>query len=154
VTKHRPLFEDVLLKVLGELTPAVCQEITGRTASYLRDASDPDKGQLLSVQDMIRLDTAHIGIDGNAPLTAAVCAILEQARADIYTDAVSIGRATVDVLKEDGEAHVALFLASQPNATDAQLLEARREIEQSSAAQANALAVVCTALQHRGRLPP
>jgi hypothetical protein len=35
----------------------------------------------------------------------------------------------IDVLKEGGGAHVALFLAAQPNATDALLLEARCEMK-------------------------
>lgn len=154
MTKLRPLIEDVLLKVLGDLTPARCEAVTGRSGSYLRDASDPDKAQQLCVRDALALDTAHLAYDGTAPLFAAMGALLAQARAEIYADAVAITEAAREVIREDGEAHLALFIAAQPNATDAQLLEARREVEQSSAAHANALATLCSALEHRQHQPP
>ncbi|WP_242148885.1 hypothetical protein [Sphingomonas sp. BAUL-RG-20F-R05-02] len=154
MTKRRPQFEDVLLKVLGDLTPARCAEVTGRLPSYLREASDPDRPQMLTVRDMIALDIEHIGFDGRAPLFAAVGAELAQARAEVYQDAAAIRNATRDVLKEDGEAHVALFAASQPDASDQDLLAALKETKEAVAAQAQVIEVVQVALQHRGRLPP
>lgn len=153
MTKLRPLFEDVLLKVLGDLTPARCEAATSRSASYLRDASDPDKAQQLTVRDMLALDKAHLAYDGTRPLSAAVVALLDQAHAEIYVNSVAIAKVSCDVIREDGEAHLALFIAAMPNATDAQLRDARREVEQSSAAHANALATLCTAIEHRQHPP-
>lgn len=156
VTKDRETksIEDVLLKALGDLGRARCAEITGRSESYLLEASDPAKPQLLSAQDMVKLDIAHIGHDSTAPFHAAIGAILARARAEIYVDAVAIGRATRDVLKEDGDAHLALFIASQPEATDLDLRAALRETKEAAAAQAQAIEIVECALEKRQRQPP
>lgn len=154
MTKARPLFENALLKVLGDLTPERCSAVTNREASYLREASDPDRPQLLTVRDMIALDVEHIARDGKAPLFAAVGAMLAQARAAIYQDAVAISDATRDVLKEDSDAHLALFAACQPGASDQVLIAALRETKEAVAAQTQAIEVVQVALQHRGKLPP
>ncbi|RZF64500.1 hypothetical protein EWE75_10000 [Sphingomonas populi] len=139
---------------LGDLTPARCAAITGRAEAYLREASDPDRPQRLTVQDMLKLDVEHLAFDGTTPLFAAYGALVAQARAEIYVDAVAIGRATKDVLKEDGDAHLALFLASQPDATDQDLRAALRETEESVAAQSQAIHVVRVALEKCHQQPP
>ncbi|MDF0489181.1 hypothetical protein PX554_13655 [Sphingomonas sp. H39-1-10] len=154
MTKARPIFEDALLRVLGDLTPARCALITGRAEAYLREASDPDRPQRLTVHDMHKLDVEHLAFDGTTPLFAAYGALIAQARAEIYADAVAIGRATKGVLKEDGEAHLALFIASQPDATDHDLRAALRETEESIAAQSQAVQAVRVALQKRHPQPP
>ena len=154
MTKARPIFEDALLRVLGDLTPARCALITGRAEAYLREASDPDRPQRLTVEDMHKLDVEHLAFDGTTPLFAAYGALIAQARAEVYADAVAIGRATKDVLKEDGEAHLALFIASQPDATDHDLRAALRETEEAIAAQSQAVQVVRVALEKRHPQPP
>jgi len=114
--RRAPLtIENVLLKVLGDLTPERCARTTEREASYLRDASDPDKAQQLTVRDMIKLDIEHLGYNGRAPF------------AEIYTDAVAIGDVLAEVLREDSDAHLALLRASRPDATDQDLIDAVRE---------------------------
>jgi hypothetical protein len=154
MTVARPLFEEALLKLMGQLTAARCSEIIGRPEGFLHDASNPNRPHQLMVRDMIALDKAHLEYDGTAPLFAALGAIIAEARAAIYKDAVAIRDATHAVLKEDGEAHVALFAACEPSATDQELLEALREARQAVAAQTSAIEVLLVALKHRGRLPP
>ncbi|WP_267388712.1 hypothetical protein [Sphingomonas sp. GC_Shp_3] len=148
--------EEVLTDVMGKagLGRARCVEITGRSVSYLLEASDPDKPQLLSAQDLIKLDLAHIGHDGTAPFYTAIGVMLARARAEIYVDAAAIQRATREVLKEDGEAHLALFAASQPGATDQELRDALRETTEAAVAATQAIETVRTALEKRHQLPP
>lgn len=154
MTVARPLFEEALLRLMGGLTAQRCAELIGRAEGYLHDASNPNRPQQLTVRDAITLDVAHIAYDGTAPLFAAIGAILSQARAQIYVDAVAITDATIDVIREDSEAHLALVMASRPNATAADLHIAKRELEQSSAAQASTLATICSAIEHRHQMPP
>ena len=105
--------EDALYKVLGALTMSGAVEATGRTAGYLRMLSDPDQRAQLTVIDMIKLDVAHMraGFPG-MPIFEAVATILHAAQPELFSNAYAISRVTCDVVKEGGDAHVALRLVS------------------------------------------
>lgn len=54
----------VLLATLGD---AECEQITGRTASLIRKASDPDKDYMLPLDIALRLDKAFMEMTGEMP---------------------------------------------------------------------------------------
>lgn len=75
-------------------------------------------------------------------------------RAEIYADAVALGVAAVDVIREGGQAHAALCKVSQPNATDRERRAALRELEESQLETAKAIALLTAMIGERERPPP
>lgn len=130
MTKPRPpgTVEDALDKVIGVLSIASCAAATGRSTGYLRALSDPDKREQLTVIDMIKLDLAHMdaGLPGT-PIFEAVGHMLKAAQPEFFSNAYELGRVTVDVVREDSEAHVALIEASLPGADRRALQHALRQ---------------------------
>ena len=158
MTKARPplSIENALHKVIGELSIEYAAEVTGRQAHYLRALTDPDKErEQLTVRDMIKLDLAHreAGLVG-APLFETVARILKAADAEIFSDAHQLAKIAARVIREGGDAHVALFSASRPGVTDKQLQSTLRELEESHAETATAIAAVSSILQNRHAQPP
>lgn len=145
MTKERaPLtVENALFRVLGAIGVEVAAEATGRSESYLRALSDPDKRECLSCEDALRLDLEHIarGHDG-APITETMALILDQRQAERFADQAELLRRTKIAISEGAEAQVALLSAAQPGASLADLAAARRETEQAIAAFTSTLPLV------------
>lgn len=157
MTKTRsPLsIENALMKALGTLEIEHAAEVTGRKPHYLRALTDPDKREQLTVLDMIKLDVAHMRTPtGGAPLFDTVSIIMRAVRAEIYADAIALGVAAVDVIREGGQAHAALCKVSQPNATDRELRGALRELEESQLETAKAIALLAGMIGEREHPPP
>lgn len=146
--------EDALYKVLGALTMSGAVEATGRTAGYLRMLSDPDQRAQLTVIDMIKLDVSHMraGFPG-MPIFEAVATILHAAQPELFSNAYAISRVTCDVVKEGGDAHVALIEASLPGADSRTLKKALKETVESIEANHRAVAVIQSLIAHEQQPP-
>lgn len=147
--------ENALMRVLGALQIEHAAEVTGRKIHYLYAIVNPNKREQLTVLDMIKLDIAHMRTPtGGAPLFDTVSTIIHAVRAEIYADAVALGAAAVDVIREGGQAHAALCKVSQPNATDRERRAALRELEESQLETAKAIALLTAMIDERERRPP
>lgn len=157
MTKVRPplSIENTLFKIFGALEIEHASEVTGRSPHYLRNLADPAKREKLTVVDQIKLDLAwrQKGRAG-APLYEQIGRILKAADAEIFSDSDAIGDIAARVIREGSEAHIALFSISRPGASDAQLLHALREVEESASVSQEALAVIKSVLEHRLPQPP
>lgn len=157
MTKVRPplSIENTLFKVFGALEIEHASEVTGRTPHYLRNLADPAKREKLTVVDQIKLDLAwrQKGRPG-APLYEQIGRIMKAADAEIFSDSDAIGDIARRVIKEGSEAHLALFAASRPAATEAELLSALREVEESTSVSQQALAVIKSVIAHKVAQPP
>lgn len=133
MTKRRPplTIEQALDLAIGQLTMDGAVEATGRKAGYLRALTDPGKRETLTVSDMIKLDTAHLELDGTTPLLDAVITILKTLRATVFPDAAEIHRKVIRLMKENAEAECALVEISHPDADDAAWARAERELAEA-----------------------
>jgi len=157
MTKVRPplSIENTLFKIFGALEIENAAAATGRTTHYLRNLADPAKREKLTVVDQIKLDLAwrQKGRAG-APLYEQVGRIMKAADAEIFSDSDAIGEIAKRVIREGSEAHIALFSVSRPGATDAQLLNAMREVEESASVSQEALAIIKSVIDQRVSQPP
>ncbi|WP_242140842.1 hypothetical protein [Sphingomonas sp. TREG-RG-20F-R18-01] len=145
MTKLRtPLsIENALYKVLGRIGIEAACDSTGRKAAYLRNLSDPDKREQLTVADAIKLDLAHRQSGaGGAPIYETIGLLLQATDAELFSDSRAIGRVAMEVIKEGGEAHVALVNASFPGASPQDFTETLRELEENAAALSKAIALI------------
>lgn len=133
MTKVRdPLsIEQALRDVIDAITMPRAAEVTGRTPGYLRELSDPDKRGDLTCRDAVLLDAEHELLLGNRPITDTLKLKLDARRADLEIGQMMLFEATLDVVREDGDAHVALIAATAPGATPAMRSTALREVLQS-----------------------
>lgn len=147
--------ENALFKVLGQLGIEECCEVTARKAHYLRALADPDKREQLTVTDAIKLDLAHLRSGGGgAPIYETIALIIKAAHGELFRDAETIARQAQAVIREGGDAHVALFEAAQPSASDATLRNSLRELEESHIETGKAIALVGGILAARAAQPP
>lgn len=157
MTKLRPplTVEDAINRVIGDMTIDAAAAATGRSPHYLRALSDPDKREQLTVVDLIKLDTAHSEAGGaGAPLYETVGRILKATTATYFSDASAIAAILPEVLREDADAHIALAAAMLPGASDRQLLDTLRELEESHIKTGEALVIVRGAIANRATKPP
>jgi hypothetical protein len=140
--------ENTLYRVLGEIFIERAAEVTGRSTSYLRSLTDPDKRERLTIEDAIALDLEYreTGREGY-PLLDTYTRIVEAAAEAKFAESHATGRLTYDFVKEAGEASCALIAAQLPGATLKTLETALHEVEQAD----NASAVVIAHLQNRIR---
>lgn len=150
MTKQREAvtIENTLYRVLGTLTIERASEVTGRSESYLRSLSDPDKRERLTIEDAIALDLEYrAGSREGYPLLDTYARIVEAAADAKFAEEHATGRLTLDFVKETGEASCALIAAQLPGATLQTLQLALHEVEQAD----NASATVIAHLQARIR---
>ncbi len=146
MTKLRPpvSIEQALYKVLGVLGPELASKVTGRGAGYLTSMSDTDTRFQLAVKDAIALDLAYAelreqGTSAVYPIYEAYGLILETEASERFATAEALQRHAAEVAKEGGEAAEWVIRASLPNASSADKDRARRELEESIAADQAAL---------------
>ena len=146
--------EDTLYRVLGNIKIARAAEVTGRKPDYLRVLSHPDRRECLTFDDAMSLDQEHIAFDGTAPFFELFGARLQLALGEVYVDATALHRAALEVLEEDGHAHVALVAASVAQASDAALAASIRESLESAAAHNRAACIAQRILDKRRNPQP
>lgn len=147
--------ENTLFLVLGRLTIERAAEVVGCSTHHLRALSDPDKRERLTIDDAIKLDLAHRADAGEGyPLFETYGRLLDAASAERFADADALGRLTVKVAREAGEATAALVAATRPNATVQDLEHALRELEGSDEVTDAAIAHVREMIRRARDGPP
>jgi len=146
MTKRRlPLtFENALTKVAGHIGWPAVAEITGQAERTVRNWSDPDTTQSITLEAALKLDIAFhaAGGEGAPFLTCyATRRELECLAAVPGREALLTSIATTS--KETGEAVHASLLAAHPAAERSDFSIAKREIEESIEALRNQLAALC-----------
>lgn len=146
MTKRRaPLtFELALVKVAGVIGWDAAAAIVGKAPNTLRNWSDPDTSAQVSMGQALALDVAFRVAGGEGPPPMHQCyrtrldADTALACADLATLQAQIGRSA----KEGGEAIAFAIAAAQPGASDAVLIRAEQELEESLAATTDTLATI------------
>ena len=133
--------ENTLYRVLGEITIERAAEVTGKSLSYLRSLTDPDKRERLTIEDSRTLDLEYRA-QGNIgyPLLDTQIRMIEAAENDKFAEEHAFGQLACDYVKESGEASAALVAAMLPGATIQCLEAALRELEHADIAAAPTIA--------------
>jgi hypothetical protein len=136
--------ENTLYRVLGELGIERAAAVTGRAEAYLRNLSDPDKREELTVRDLRLLDSAcRAAGDPTFPLYQTLGLLLEADGAERFADAAALGRHAELSARESGEASAALIAACLAAGSDDQAHDrALREAEQAHEAWADTIATL------------
>lgn len=150
MTKHRPpLSVHAALDRIAGTFPggyADLANLLGRKEHTCRAWADPARREKVSVEDAIRADLEFQAAGGiGAPIFETYSLQLEQAGGDRFALQHSIGRLLPDLLRENSEAEVALVLAAQPGATDADRRFAKRETGEAIARMQQARLQLATA---------
>lgn len=138
LTKRRPpvSVDAALARIAGQLehgwADMACA--TSRTEGIVRAWGDPARREKIPVEDAIMLDLAYRDAGGEgAPIFEAYGAQLDIEGGEWFADQIALGRYAAELVRECGEAEIAVILAAQPGSTSAQRSEARREVEQAIA---------------------
>lgn len=132
MTKHRPPLSvhAALDRIAGHFVGGYADlgAVLGKEAHTCRAWGDPDKREKISVEDAIRLDLHYQAAGGiGAPLFETYALQLEQAGADRFATQIAIGRLLPDVMRENNDAEIAIVVAAQPGATEADRRAAAKE---------------------------
>ncbi len=136
MTKRRPPLsvDAALARIAGQLVRgwADMGEAVGLSEGMVRAWGDPDRRERMPIDAAIVLDLAYrqSGGDG-APIFEAYAAMLEAEGGAWFAEQVALGRHAVEIIRECGEAEMAVVLAAQPGATQAQRRQAQREVEEA-----------------------
>lgn len=144
--------ENTLNLLLGTVSIERAVEVTGRAPGYIRNLSNPDTRERLSLEDAISLDLEWRA-QGNEgyPLLETYDRILNSKIIDRFADSTALGRLACLVAKEAGEATAALIAASLPGAGPKNWKDALRELEQADQANGPAMAVLRELLDQADR---
>jgi hypothetical protein len=137
VTKRRaPLsVEDAIITIAAQIGWPAMEAATGKGERTIRRWGEPDRDEQLPVAAAIQLDLAfQEGGGEGAPIYEVYGLLLDAAYAERFACAHELSRHTLSALKEGGEAHAALFAASQPGATAEDRDTAAREAQEAIAA--------------------
>lgn len=155
MTKERdPLsIEQALRATIDAISMARAVEVTGRTPGYLRELSDPDKRGDLTCRDAVLLDAEHEAQLGTRPITDMLRCQLDARRPDLITGNTALIEATIEMVRESGDAHAALIAATAPGATPATRRHAVREVIQAVNAKRRALPILRSLLRRQPQAP-
>jgi hypothetical protein len=145
MTKLRPplSIEQAVLLVAASIGFDEVERIIGRRESTVRSYGDPDRPEQISLRDAIALDRAFAAAGGDGhPFHHVFCHELELPAAATAPNKGAIARLAAIAAKESGEANAALLNAVGPGGTATDIEIARRELEESVAAQRNTLAAL------------
>ncbi|QSR16037.1 hypothetical protein [Novosphingobium sp. KA1] len=124
-----------------------------RSESMVRAWGDPLRREKIPLHDAIKLDLAYRSAGGDgAPLFETYGYLLDEAGMFRFSNEVALGRLAVDAIREGGEAHAALVLASQPGVDPRQKRAAIQEVEEAIQALHSALTLLEMMTQATG--PP
>lgn len=136
MTKHRPplSFDAAMARIAGHLPKgwADMASATGHSQGHLRNCGDSGKRERLSIEDALALDLAYMAAGGiGAPVHEAYTVQLHAAFAHRFATALELANLTAEVIKESGEAHASLVLASRPDATPRDRASSLKEVEEA-----------------------
>lgn len=136
MTKARaPLSIDAgLARIAGHLPGGYTDmaTIVGRAVRTVRNWGDPDTAEQIPLDCAIALDLAFIAAGGDcAPLFETYQLQLELAQMERFACNIALGKHAAKVIREGGEAHSALLLATLPGATENDRKNALRECSEA-----------------------
>jgi hypothetical protein len=145
VTKRRPplTFENALTKTAAIIGWEEVARILGLAERTVRRWSEPDTTASITLEAALKLDIAVIDAGGDeAPFLLCYAT-----RVDMESLAASPGRdaliaAAAEAARESGEAVAAALTAARPGASEADIILAERELEESIAAKTRLLKAV------------
>lgn len=146
--------EEALDRVLAALTMKTATEVTGRKEHYLRALSHPRKRAKLTVIDLMKLDTAHLQIDGTTPIFETVGTILKAAQAEMFADEAHLSELSMTMLRENSDAEIAVIEATRPNADRATWDNAEKQLAEAIPIMTRILAFVRKKGASRATGPP
>ncbi len=145
--------EQTLCDVIDAISMDRAAAVTGRTPGYLRIMSDEDQRGDLTCRDAILLDAEHEALLGGRPLTDMMRLQIDAVRPDQTASATAALEATLEIIRESGEAHAALIAASVPGATLSTRRRAIREVLQSLSAKRRLLPILRTLTRRQPQAP-
>lgn len=136
MTKARaPLSIDAALaRIAGHLPGGytAMAGIVGRAVRTVRNWGDPDTAEHIPLDCAISLDLAFIAAGGDcAPLFETYQLLLDLAQMERFSSNIALGKHAAQVIREGGEAHSALLLATLPGATEKDRKNALRECSEA-----------------------
>lgn len=153
-TACEPLsIEQTLRDVVEAISIARAAEITGRTPHYLRALSHAHKREQLTCRDVVLLDTEHDRMFGTRPLIDMLRMQVDARQSSVANAKAALAGATIEAVRESGEAAAALIAALAPDATDATRDAAMREVIQALNAKRRIIPIL-RALMKRQPQPP
>lgn len=109
-----------------------CAAICGRGERAVRNWSDPDTDQEISVLDARRLDAAYLSAGGDYPPFHRTFALQLELETRMPADeAQAIAEAAGRAAKEGGEAIAAMLKAAAPGTGPAQRRKAKQEVKEA-----------------------
>ncbi|WP_294321567.1 hypothetical protein [uncultured Sphingomonas sp.] len=145
--------KQTLCDVIDAISMDRAAAVTGRTPGYLRIMSDEDQRGDLTCRDAILLDAEYEALLGGRPLTDMMRLQIDAVRPDQTASAAAALEATLEIIRESGEAHAALIAASVPGATLSTRRRAIREILQSLSAKRRLLPILRTLTRRQPQAP-
>lgn len=136
MTKARaPLSIDAALARIAGHLPGGFNDmatIVGRAVRTVRNWGDPDTAEQIPLDCAIALDLAYISAGGDcAPLFESYQLQLDLAQMERFSSNIALGKHAAQVIREGGEAHSALLLATLPGATENDRKNALRECSEA-----------------------
>ncbi|CAD7336102.1 hypothetical protein FIM10_04155 [Sphingomonadales bacterium 56] len=133
MTKRRaPLSIDTALaRIAGQLAGgwAEMAEVAGYAERTVRAWGDVDREEQINLPSAIKLDVAFQAAGGiGAPIYEAYGDMVEEAHAKAFGDRQELQRATIEFMRENNEAELALLEASQPDAGPIEEAKAQKEL--------------------------
>lgn len=145
--------EQTLRDVIEALSIERAVEITGRSAHYLRAVSHPDKRELLSCRDAVLLDAAYASVFGNRPLVDNLRMQVDHLLSQEVGCQIALAGATIEAVRESGQAHAALIASLAPDATDATRNTAIREVVEAVNANKRVLPMLRAMMKRKAQAP-
>lgn len=148
MTKHNPplTVEAALARIKGTLPNGIAdmQIATKREkAGVIRAWGNPTRREKIPVEDAIALDLAFHAAGGQGfPMHEFYTLQLELQTATMFAEQHALIKTLSSVIKETGEAEIAILDAARPDATPREMREGMREIEEAIAALRAPLAIL------------
>lgn len=145
MTKRRPplTFENALTKTAGAIGWAEVARIVGQAERTVRRWSEPDTTSCISLEAAFRLDLAVLAAGGDeAPFLLCYATRVDTESLASLSGREALIAAAAAAASESGQAIAAALTAASPNASEADIAIAERELEESIAAKHKLLAAV------------
>jgi hypothetical protein len=135
--RRAPLTIDAALARIAGQLPAGWSDIAmtvDRSESLVRAWGNPERREQICLADAVKLDIAYRAAGGDgAPLYETYGWQLEDAGMFRFADEIALGRLAATAIREGGEAHAALVLASLPGVDPAHQTQTLREVDEAIA---------------------
>ncbi len=147
MTKERaPLsLDSALARIAGQLPGSWAEMavIAGRSESTVRRWGDEAQPEQLTMPAAIAFDIAYERAGGvGRPIFETYALQLDLSREDAFSGEIALAHQLGTVMRESGEAHQAMLLATLPSATAADRRNAIRELKEAMQEKATAITML------------